>query len=99
MSQDQKEVLQGVAIIGMSGRFPGADSIDAFWRNLRDGVESVRFFTPEELRAAGVPDELASRPDFVPAKAVIDNPELFDAGFFGYTPREATVMDPQHRIF
>lgn len=99
MDQDQNEALQGVAIIGMAGRFPGADSIDAFWRNLREGVESVRFFTPEELRAAGIPDELAGDPDYVPAKAVIDGAELFDAGFFGYTPREATVMDPQHRLF
>ena len=88
-----------VAVVGMAGRFPGASDVESFWRNLCDGVESVTFFTPEELRASGVPDEMLADPRYVPARAVIDDPDLFDARFFGYTPREAELMDPQQRLF
>jgi phthiocerol/phenolphthiocerol synthesis type-I polyketide synthase E len=88
-----------VAIIGMSGRFPGASNVEAFWRNVRDGVESITFFTPEELRAAGVPEALMARPGYVPARAVLADVELFDARLFGYSAREAEVIDPQQRLF
>ena len=90
---------EGVAIIGFAGRYPGAADIDALWANLRDGVESIRFFTRDELLAAGVSAELIAQPDYVPAKGRLDDVELFDASFFGYTPREATAMDPQQRLF
>jgi acyl transferase domain-containing protein/acyl carrier protein len=87
-----------VAIIGMAGRFPGAKNIEEFWRNLRNGVESVSFFTPEELRAEGLnPEELAD-PRYVPAKAILEDVALFDAPFFDYNPREAEMLDPQHRV-
>ena len=88
-----------VAIVGMAGRFPGADSIEAFWQNLRDGVESVTFFSDQELERAGVSPELLDAPAYVKAGAVLQNVELFDAAFFGFTPREAQLMDPQHRLF
>ena len=88
-----------IAIIGMAGRFPGAADLDQFWENLRNGVESVAFFSETELRAAGVPDELIVNPDYVPAKAIVDKVDYFDARFFGYSPGEATLMDPQQRIF
>ena len=88
-----------IAIIGMSGRFPGAADLDAFWRNLRDGVESISFFSDEELHAAGVSPALIAHPQYVKAKAIMDDVELFDAAFFGYTPREAEVIDPQQRMF
>lgn len=91
--------LNGVAVIGMAGRFPGADDVAQFWHNLRNGVESVTFFTDEELLAAGVSAELLKHPDYVRSKAVLKEAEFFDAGFFGYTPREAATMDPQHRVF
>jgi acyl transferase domain-containing protein/acyl carrier protein len=88
-----------IAIIGMSGRFPGARNIAAFWRNLRDGVESVSFFSDEELMAAGVEPAALSNPDYIRAGAVLEDVELFDAAFFGFNPKEAETLDPQQRIF
>jgi acyl transferase domain-containing protein len=88
-----------IAVIGMAGRFPGARDVAAFWRNLRDGVESISFFAEEELLAAGVPRERLADPLFVPAGGVLDEADRFDAAFFGYNPREAELMDPQQRIF
>jgi phthiocerol/phenolphthiocerol synthesis type-I polyketide synthase E len=89
----------GVAIIGMSGRFPGAKNVDKFWQNLRDGVESIAFFSEEELLAAGVNPEILERPDYVKARGIIQDAELFDASFFGFNPTEASVLDPQQRLF
>ncbi len=88
-----------IAIVGMAGRFPGARSVAELWRNLRAGVESIRLFTEEELRAAGVDPALLANPRYVRAGAVLDDIELFDAAFFGVPPREAELMDPQHRLF
>jgi amino acid adenylation domain-containing protein len=88
-----------IAIIGMSGRFPGASGVDELWRNLREGVETIRFFDDQELLAAGIDPELIARPDYVKAKGVVGDVEWFDAGLFGINPREAELMDPQHRIF
>jgi len=88
-----------IAIIGMSGRFPQARDIDAFWRNLQAGQESVSFFSDEELLANGVEPAQLSQRDYVKAGAILDEIALFDAGFFGYTPREAEIMDPQQRVF
>src|SRR5260221_3929300 len=88
-----------VAIIGASGRFPGAPSLPDFWRNISQGVESVRHFTDEELLLAGESPEALADPDYVRAWPVLDGIELFDAAFFGLSPRDASVMDPQHRLF
>nr|QEO74290.1 phosphopantetheine-binding domain-containing pro [uncultured bacterium] len=88
-----------IAIVGMAGRFPGAKSVGEFWRNLCDGVESVQFFTDDQLRAAGVDPSLLSDPRYVRARAALDDVDLFDAPFFRYTPREAESIDPQHRLF
>jgi len=88
-----------IAIVGMAGRFPGARNIRDFWHNLRDGVESIRACSDAELLAAGVsPKELAS-PDYIKRASVLDDVPLFDAGFFGFSPRDAAIMDPQHRHF
>lgn len=87
-----------IAIIGMAGRFPGARSLEELWANLRDGVESITFFTEEELIAAGADPETVRLPGFVPAKGVLEGVERFEPAFFGFTPREAELMDPQHRI-
>jgi acyl transferase domain-containing protein/acyl carrier protein len=95
---DHKSGLE-IAIIGMSGRFPGARNIDEFWRNLRDGVESISFFTDQELESSGINPVLLNNPNYVKAKGVLQDIELFDASFFGFNPREAEIMDPQHRIF
>ncbi|HEY7172919.1 MAG TPA: SDR family oxidoreductase [Vicinamibacterales bacterium] len=91
------ELADSIAVIGMAGRFPGAANLDAFWRNLAGGVESISFFTDGEL--AGVDPAVLGHPHFVKAKGVLDDIELFDAGFFAYTPPEARAMDPQHRLF
>jgi amino acid adenylation domain-containing protein/non-ribosomal peptide synthase protein (TIGR01720 family) len=88
-----------VAIVGMAGRFPGSADVGAFWDNLCAGVECVRFFDRDELRASGIPEELLAHPSYVPARAVLDDPDRFDARFFGYTPLEAELMDPQQRLF
>ncbi|MHC5747806.1 MAG: type I polyketide synthase [Nostoc sp.] len=88
-----------IAIIGMAGRFPGASKVDQFWQNLRDGLESISFFTEEELVSAGVDPGLRNDPNYVKAKGVLENIELFDGSFFGFSPREAEITDPQHRLF
>lgn len=97
MSLDEPNL--DVAIIGMSGRFPGASTIAAFWRNLCAGVESISFFSDEELMESGVDRAVLNDPSYVKASAVLDDPSLFDASLFGYSPREAELMDPQHRLF
>ncbi|HYV13041.1 MAG TPA: SDR family NAD(P)-dependent oxidoreductase, partial [Pyrinomonadaceae bacterium] len=88
-----------IAIIGMAGRFPGAVNLARFWENLRDGVESISFFTDEEMDDAGTPRENYTHEAFVGAGGVLDGVDLFDASFFNYSPREAEVIDPQHRLF
>ncbi len=88
-----------IAVIGMAGRFPGAPDLRAFWSLLKNGVEAVSFFSEEELAAAGVDRSLMADPRFVAARGVLADADRFDADFFGYSPREAEVMDPQHRVF
>jgi amino acid adenylation domain-containing protein len=88
-----------IAIIGLAGRFPGADDLETFWANLRDGRESIRFFSDEEMLAAGVEPELVARPNYVRANGRLSDITGFDAPFFGLTPAEAEVIDPQHRLF
>lgn len=85
-----------IAIVGMAGRFPGAASVSELWRNLCAGRESITFFSDEEV--AGAPPA-GSELKFVKARGVLDRCEWFDAGLFGYGPREAELMDPQHRVF
>jgi acyl transferase domain-containing protein len=88
-----------VAIIGMACRFPGARGIDEFWRNLRDGVESSATFSDEEIARAGVDFHLFNDPSYVRSGTFIEGADLFDADFFGFTPREAQFLDPQQRMF
>ncbi|CCH32918.1 SDR family NAD(P)-dependent oxidoreductase [Actinosynnema sp. NPDC047251] len=88
-----------VAVVGMAGRFPGADSVAALWRLLTAGEEAVTRFTPQEPAAAGVPADLAGDPAHVPAKGALSDVEGFDAELFGYSAAEAALLDPQHRLF
>ena len=88
-----------VAVIGMSGRFPKAASVEQFWENLRDGVEGISFFSDEELEASGVEASALADPAYVRAHGSLEDVELLDAAFFGLTPREAEITDPQHRLF
>ncbi|CAM4238159.1 amino acid adenylation domain-containing protein [Pedobacter westerhofensis] len=89
---------QPVAVIGMAGRFPGAKTIDELWEVLRSGKETTTFFTREELDSS-IPEELKNDPDYVGARGIIEDAELFDPLFFGINPKLAEVMDPQQRIF
>ncbi len=88
-----------IAIIGLSGRFPDAPNLQAFWRNLEQGVESLVEFSDEELLESGVPADLLTNPNYVKKGTFLEKADLFDAGFFGYNPREAEIIDPQQRIF
>ncbi len=88
-----------IAVIGMAGRFPGADSIDAYWDLVRGGESALSALTDEQLAEAGVPEEVYARPDYVRSAGVLADAECFDAGFFGLSPRDAAVLDPQQRIF
>ncbi|MBK9992034.1 MAG: amino acid adenylation domain-containing protein [Verrucomicrobia bacterium] len=92
--------LDGIAIIGMSGRFPRAKDTAQFWQNLVNGVDGVTRFSEDELEfTSATPDAIASGQKFVRARATLENVDLFDAAFFGIYPREAEQMDPQHRLF
>jgi amino acid adenylation domain-containing protein len=88
-----------IAVIGMSCRFPGAGNLDQFWSNLKNGIETISFFSEEELEEAGVDHEELSHPDYVKAMGFLEGIKEFDAGFFDYAPVEAEVMDPQMRLF
>ncbi|MFP2933199.1 type I polyketide synthase, partial [Pyxidicoccus sp. 3LG] len=89
-----------IAVVGMAGRFPGARDLEAFWRNLRDGVESITFLKDGELEASALDTPaLRGDPNYVKAAAILEDADLFDAGYFGVTPKEAEVMDPQQRVF
>ena len=88
-----------VAVIGVSGRFPGARNIHDFWSNLCQGTESITFFEKDKLSPWRMQPGLVNEPNFVAAKGIIEEHEYFDASFFGYSPREAEVMDPQIRLF
>ncbi|HLN65401.1 MAG TPA: polyketide synthase, partial [Symbiobacteriaceae bacterium] len=99
MTSKRERTGSEIAVIGIAGRFPSANTLDQFWENLRAGVESISFFTPEELEAEGLPSSLVRQPNFVPALGRVDGIDLFDAHFFGFTAREAETMDPQQRLF
>ncbi|MDX8031978.1 type I polyketide synthase [Lentzea sp. BCCO 10_0856] len=88
-----------IAVVGMAGRFPGSSTVDEFWANVLAGEVGVRRFTDEELDAAGVSAERRAEPGFVPVGGALDGIEFFDAKLFGYSPRDAAVLDPQQRVF
>jgi phthiocerol/phenolphthiocerol synthesis type-I polyketide synthase E len=90
--------LEGIAIVGLAGRFPQAPTIATFWHNLCAGVESIRTFTDDELCAAGVPEHIWRDPRYVRTAPVLDDIKSFDAAFFGLAPSDAKLMDPQHRL-
>ncbi len=88
-----------IAVIGMAARFPGANSVSAFWRNLRNGVESVVDLSEDDLLAAGVTERALANRSYVRRAALMEGIEEFDADFFGFTPYAARMLDPQHRLF
>ncbi|MHC5210620.1 MAG: type I polyketide synthase [Planctomycetota bacterium] len=88
-----------VAIVGMSMRLPGAQTPQAYWQMLRSGREVIQHFTDDELLARGVPERLLQHPDYVKSGRVLTGVDLFDAEFFGFSPKDAAILDPQHRHF
>jgi phthiocerol/phenolphthiocerol synthesis type-I polyketide synthase E len=90
---------EGIAVVGMSGRYPGARNVEQFWEILRDGKETISYFTDDQLLEAGFDADMVRDPSFVKARPVYERPMDFDAPFFGYTPREAEIIDPQQRVF
>jgi amino acid adenylation domain-containing protein len=88
-----------IAIVGVAGRFPEATDVTSYFKNLVDGLECIKTFTDEELRRAGVPEPDLADPHYVRTGAVFPDMEGFDAGFFGFSPRDAAILDPQHRHF
>ncbi|MBB5062611.1 type I polyketide synthase [Granulicella mallensis] len=88
-----------IAVIGLSCRFPGADTPERFWKNLQSGTESITRFSKEELTQSGIPESVWGQPGYVPVKGAIDQADGFDAGFFGLSAREGAIMDPQQRVF
>ena len=91
---------EGIAIVGMAGRFPGARNVGELWRNLLEGRETISHFRADELEPAPAEDMAArANPAYVRARGILDDIELFDAGFFGINPKEAEVLDPQQRVF
>lgn len=96
---DEFAESEDIAIIGMAGRFPGAKNVQQFWQNLSEGREAITFFSEEDLRNSGVDETLLRNPDYVKAFGLLKDIEQFDADFFGILPRDAELMDPQHRLF
>ena len=88
-----------IAVVGMACHLPGAKNIQEYWHNLRDGAESVHFFTDEELLAAGESPQLLADPAYVKAQPLLKDFDRFDARFWGWSPQDAAVTDPAHRIF
>ncbi|MEH1900549.1 MAG: aminotransferase class III-fold pyridoxal phosphate-dependent enzyme [Nostoc sp.] len=91
--------LDEIAIVGMAGRFPKAKNIEQFWQNLRDGVESISFFSDQELLSSRIDPAMLSQPQYVKAGSVLEDIDLFDASFFDFSAKEAQITDPQHRLF
>ncbi|MBR9804887.1 polyketide synthase, partial [bacterium] len=88
-----------IAVVGMALRVPGANTPDQYWHNLKNGVESVEFYDDETLLAKGVTPEQLKNPHYVKAGAPLDGVDQFDPDFFGFSPKEAGILDPQHRHF
>jgi acyl transferase domain-containing protein/acyl carrier protein len=99
MSATDKFPSHAVAIVGLAGRFPGARDLEGFWDNLKQGVESLEPFSDADLDASGIAPGLRSNPNYVRSGTVLEGADLFDAAFFGLSPREAQIIDPQQRIF
>ncbi|MBC8086587.1 MAG: polyketide synthase, partial [Phycisphaerae bacterium] len=99
MSELSRHAARTIAIVGMSGRFPGARSLEEFWQNVRNGVDVLETFQPAELENAGIDAATQQLPGWVPRGTRLADADQFDASFFGYSPREAQIIDPQHRVF
>ncbi|PIF44697.1 acyl transferase domain-containing protein [Chryseobacterium sp. 52] len=96
---DSDKYINDIAIVGMSLRFPGSKTIDEFWKNLCDAKESISVFSDEELRSNGIPEAFLNAPNYVKANGALEDIDMFDGSFFGYTPAESKILPPQFRLF
>lgn len=97
--KDDEQSLTDIAVIGLSCQFPGADNVETFWNNLVSGVESIQHFSKEELEADGISKNITENSNYVKSKGILNNIDKFDASFFGFNPKDATITDPQHKLF
>src|SRR6187549_3350562 len=95
----EHDELEGIAIIGMSGRFPNARTIEEFWKNIADGVESITVLSDTDIEELQLSPAILRNPNFVRACSSLEDAGLFDAAFFGISPSEAEMIDPQQRLF
>lgn len=95
----EKKFDHCIAVIGMACKLPGAENTKDYWQMILNKAESISFFDERELFNAGIPGDVINNPDYVPARGIIHDVDQFDASFFGFTPSEACIMDPQHRVF
>lgn len=93
------DLQDDIAIIGMAGKFPGADNKDELWENLLNGIQAISKVTREDLKASGIDPSVMDDAAYVPVCYPLNDYDKFDAGFFGYTPKEAELLDPQQRFF
>ena len=89
---------EAIAVVGMSGRFPGASGVEEFWRNIQSGIESISHLAGDDLEVFN-PAALTAQPGYVNARGLLADVDQFDAAFFGMAPKEAEITDPQHRVF
>ncbi|MEI8006639.1 MAG: beta-ketoacyl synthase N-terminal-like domain-containing protein, partial [Bacteroidota bacterium] len=95
MSESGSNNMEGkIAIIGMDCRLPGAGNVGEYWENLINGVETLSTFTDEELVSSGVAPGVFRQPNYIRNRGIIGGAEFFDAEFFGFTPRDAELLDP-----
>lgn len=93
------ENASAIAVIGMAGRFPKAETLNEFWQNLKQGRDCITRFTEDDLKKEGISNELIANPRYIKARGILQGIDRFDASFFGLTPAEAALMDPQQRVF
>jgi len=98
-NQDIEFEETDIAIVGMAARLPGANNVDEFWNNLENSVESFTRYTDEELLERGISQRVIDDPNYQKIGRPLDNMEMFDAALFGFSPKDASIMDPQHRHF
>jgi acyl transferase domain-containing protein/acyl carrier protein len=98
-NSESPAAVESIAVIGLTGRFPGARNVEEFWKNLQAGAETISRFSEQELNAAGVDPVISKVPGFVNAGCILTDIDQFDAVFFGYSARDAESIDPQQRLF
>ena len=99
MTSNSELPPNAIAVVGMAARLPGANTLSAFWDNLRRGEESIVTLAEDDLLAEGIPEKSLANHAYVRRAALVDGIDEFDADFFGFTPQVARSTDPQHRLF